>query len=95
VSLPPLDNQPNFVVIDVTRDIDVSVVLELAEISKEDFLKLNPSFNRPVILSAPEQKILLPYKNTENFQNNLKNYSRPLTTWKKTDPILPVAKKKK
>ena len=95
VSLPPLGNYPYFVVIDVTRDIDVSVVLELAEISKEDFLKLNPSFNRPVILSAPEQKILLPYKNTENFQNNLKNYSRPLTTWKKTDPILPVAKKKK
>lgn len=95
VNLPPLANYPNFVVIDVTRDIDVAVVLELAEISKEDFLKLNPSFNRSVILSTPEQKILLPYKNTESFQNNLKTYSRPLTTWKQTDPIPSVAKKKK
>ncbi len=97
VTLPPLDNYPYFVVIDVTRDIDISVVLELAEISKEDFIKLNPSFNRPVILSTPEQKILLPYKNAESFQNNLKDYTKSLTTWKQTGSTLtsPAVKKKK
>ena len=95
MTLPSLDNYPYFVVIDVTRDIDISVVLELAEISREDFIKLNPSFKKPVIMSAPNQKILLPYKNSEIFQNKLKNYSKPLTTWKQTDAISPVVKKKK
>jgi len=92
--LPQLEDYPYFVVVDVTRNIDISVVLELAEISKEDFLKLNPSFNRPVILSSPEQKILLPYKNAENFQNNLREYSKPLTSWKQTSPVTPPGKKK-
>ena len=95
VTLPLLDNYPYFVVIDVTRDIDISVVLELAEISKEDFIKLNPSFNRPVIQSAADQKILLPYKQAEMFQNNLKGYTLPLTTWKQTGSTPPAAKKKK
>ena len=95
VSLPPLNNYPYFVVINVTRDIDISVVLELADMPKEDFLRLNPSFNTPVILSAPDQKILLPYKNAENFQNNLTNYAKPLSTWKKTGSMPTVAKKKK
>ena len=95
VSLPALENFPYFVVIDVTRDIDISVVLELAEMPREDFLRLNPSFNRPVILSAPEQKILLPYKNAENFQTNLKDYSKPLSTWKQTGSAPTVSKKKK
>jgi membrane-bound lytic murein transglycosylase D len=95
VNLPPLENVPYFVVIDVTRDIDISVVLELAEIPKDTFLRLNPSFNRHVILSAPEQKILLPYKNAENFQNNLNQYLKPLTSWKQTDSTLPTVKKKK
>jgi len=95
VSLPPLANDPYFVVIDVTRDIDIAVVLELAEISKADFLMLNPSFNRPVIISSPEQKILLPYKEAENFQNNLKNYTKPLTTWKQAASNPPGVKKKK
>jgi membrane-bound lytic murein transglycosylase D len=95
VTLPPLDNAPYFVVIDVTRDIDISVVLELAQVSKEDFIRLNPSFNKPVIVSAPNQKILLPYKNAEIFQSNLKAYSKPLTTWKQTDAIPLVGKKKR
>jgi membrane-bound lytic murein transglycosylase D len=94
VSLPPLENFPYFVVIDVTRDIDISVVIELAEISKDHFLRLNPSFNRPVILAAPEQKILLPYKNAESFQSNLNQYTKPLTTWKQTGSTPPAGKKK-
>ncbi len=95
VTLPPLDNSPYFVVIDVTRDIDISVVLELAEVSKKDFIKMNPSFNQSVIISTPSQKILLPYNNAEIFQSKLKDYSKPLTTWKQTDASSPLVKKKK
>lgn len=95
LSLPALDNFPYFVVIDVTRDIDISVVLELADISKDEFLQLNPSFNKSVILSSADQKILLPYINAEKFQNNLKVFSKPLTTWKQTVSPLPAVRKNK
>lgn len=95
VSLPPLANFPYFVVIDVTRDIDISVVLQLADISREDFIKLNPAFNKAVIPSASGQKILLPYKNAEIFQSSLKDYSKPLSSWKQTDPAASPSRKKK
>ena len=81
IVLPELQNHPYFVAIDVTRDIDVDVVIKLAELTPEDFRNLNPSFNKPVILSAANQQILLPFGHAELFQENLKNYTEPLSTW--------------
>lgn len=81
IVLPELENHPYFVAIDVTRDIDVELVLKLAELTPEEFRNLNPSFNKPVILSAANQQILLPFGHAELFQENLKNYSEPLSTW--------------
>jgi membrane-bound lytic murein transglycosylase D len=81
IVLPELENHPYFVAIDVTRDIDVDVVIKLAELTPEDFRNLNPSFNKPVILSAANQQILLPFGHAELFQENLKNYTEPLSTW--------------
>jgi membrane-bound lytic murein transglycosylase D len=81
IVLPELENHPYFVAIDVTRDIDVEVVIKLAELTPEEFRNLNPSFNKPVILSAANQQILLPFGHAELFQENLKNYNEPLSTW--------------
>ena len=81
IVLPELQNHPYFVAIDVTRDIDVEVVTKLAELTPEEFRNLNPSFNKPVILSAANQQILLPFGHAELFQENLKNYNEPLSTW--------------
>jgi membrane-bound lytic murein transglycosylase D len=81
IVLPELENHPYFVAIDVTRDIDVEVVTTLSGLTPEEFRNLNPSFNKPVILSAANQQILLPFGHAEVFQENLKNYSGPLSTW--------------
>ncbi len=81
IVLPELENHPFFVAIDVTRDIDVDLVIKLADITPDDFRNLNPSFNKPVILSAANQQILLPFARAELFQENLKNYTEPLSTW--------------
>lgn len=81
IVLPELKNHPYFVAIDVTRDIDVEVVTKLSDLTPEEFRNLNPSFNKPVILSAANQQILLPFGHAELFQENLKNYSEPLSTW--------------
>ena len=81
IVLPELENHPYFVAVDITKDIDVSLAAKLAEMSMEEFQNLNPSFNKPVILSAANQQMLLPFGHAEVFQENLKNYSKPLASW--------------
>ena len=81
IVLPELENHPYFVAIDVTRDIDVDLIIKLADITPDDFRNLNPSFNKPVILSAANQQILLPFGHAELFQENLRSYTQPLSTW--------------
>ena len=81
IVLPELENHPYFVAVDVGSDIDVALAIKLAEIPEEEFHSLNPSFNKPVILSNANQQILLPFGHAEIFQANLKNYTKPLSTW--------------
>jgi len=81
IVLPQVENHPYFVAVDVTRDIDVNLAANLAEMPLEEFLNLNPSFNKPVILSAANQQILLPFSRAEIFQANLKQYQKPLASW--------------
>jgi membrane-bound lytic murein transglycosylase D len=65
----------------VTRDIDVEVAAQLAEMSLADFRNLNPAFNKPVILGATDQQMLLPFARAELFQMNLASYTKPLSSW--------------
>jgi membrane-bound lytic murein transglycosylase D len=81
IVLPELENHPYFVALDIDNDIDVAVVIKLAEIPEQEFHNLNPSFNKPVILSNANQQILLPFAHAEIFQANLKTYTKPLSTW--------------
>jgi membrane-bound lytic murein transglycosylase D len=79
ISLPQVDNQPYFVSVDKTRDIDVKVAAQLAELPMEEFRALNPQFNRPVITS--DTPILLPESNADKFRENLANWGRALSSW--------------
>ena len=81
IVLPELENHPYFIALDVGNDIDVALVIKLAEIPAEEFHNLNPSFNKPVILSNANQQILLPFAHAEIFQDNLKKYNKPLSSW--------------
>lgn len=74
-----MDNQPYFVSVDKTRDIDVTVAAQLAELPMEEFKALNPQFNRPVITS--DTPILLPESNAEKFKENLANWGHALSSW--------------
>ena len=69
--LPLIENHPYFQAVDITRDIDVSLVASLAGIREEDFRALNPSFHKPVILAAGTPRILLPWDNAQVFRKNL------------------------
>jgi membrane-bound lytic murein transglycosylase D len=81
IVLPQLENHPYFVALDVGSDIDVALAIKLAEIPEDEFHSLNPSFNKPVILSNANQQILLPFGHAEIFQENLKRFNKPLSTW--------------
>ncbi|SFI16224.1 membrane-bound lytic murein transglycosylase D [Collimonas sp. OK307] len=81
VSLPKVDNQPYFVTIGKTRDIDVKVAAQLAELSLDEFKALNPQFNRPVIIGSADTKILLPESNAEKFKHNLTQWTHTLSSW--------------
>jgi membrane-bound lytic murein transglycosylase D len=79
--LPAIANHPYFQTIELTRDIDVSVAAQLADISVDEFRSLNPSANRPVILASGTPQILLPWDNADTFVRNLQTYPHRLATW--------------
>ena len=81
IALPKVDNQPYFVTIGKTRDIDVKVAAQLAELSVDEFKALNPQFNRPVIPAGSGTQILLPQSNAEKFKSNLGRWGRALSSW--------------
>ena len=81
IKLPVVENQPYFVSIKKTRDIDVKLAAQLAELPMEEFKALNPQFNRPVITGSPNTQILLPQSNAEKFKENLANWTRTLSSW--------------
>ncbi len=81
IALPKLDNLPYFVSIEKTRDIDVRVAAQLAELSLGEFTALNPQFNRPVITGSNNTKILLPTDKAILFKENLSKWQGPLSSW--------------
>jgi membrane-bound lytic murein transglycosylase D len=81
VKLPPVENKPYFVSVKKTRDIDLKLAAELAELPMEEFKALNPQFNSPVITGSPDTQILLPTPNAEKFRENLTNWTQALSSW--------------
>lgn len=81
ITLPKVDNQPYFVTVGKTHDIDIKVAAQLAEISIDEFKALNPQFNRPVIIGDSSTQILLPQSNAEKFKENLAHWTHALSSW--------------
>ena len=81
VTLPTLANHPYFLSVPIERDIDVSVAVQLAGISREEFNTLNPQMNKPVILAAGTPQLLLPYDNASLFVRNVAAHRGPFATW--------------
>jgi membrane-bound lytic murein transglycosylase D len=81
LSLPPVANHPYFLSVKIERDIDVSLAAELAGLSLETFQQFNPQMNKPVILAAATQQVLLPYDQASAFAENLARHNGPLATW--------------
>ena len=82
--LPPLENHPFFLTVNIERDMDVDLVARLAGLPLDDFQALNPQLNKPVLLAAGTPQVLLPYDNANRFLRELPRHTGPLaslTAW--------------
>jgi membrane-bound lytic murein transglycosylase D len=84
IALPNIRNEPYFVAVTKTPDIDVATAARLAEMPLEDFRALNPAFNRPLIVGASSPTILVPADRADDFEANLAAWQatgQPLASW--------------
>jgi len=87
IALAPIPNEPYFVAVEKTRDIDVKLAAELAEMPVEEFIALNPGFSRPVIRSDVVPRIILPADRVEVFRDNLRKLEDDaLVSWRTYQP---------
>lgn len=81
LTLDPIPDDPYFEAVATTQHIDVKVAADLAEISMEEFMALNPGHNRPVILQDMSNVILLPVDKVDTFRSNLEKTDQRLVSW--------------
>ena len=81
LELTDMPDAPYFTVVKTRKRMDVNKAVALAEMSKEEFLALNPQHNRPVIAGANEFTLLLPIDKAELFASKLELEDQPLVTW--------------
>ena len=82
ITLPSISNTPYFTAVRKSRDIDITVAAQLAEMSVEEFKSLNASYNRPIILGEHNPTLLLPTNRVDIFNANLEAYRGNLSSWK-------------
>ena len=96
--LAEVPDAPYFTIVKTSRVMDVKRAAELAELSLDEFLSLNPQHNRPVIAGADEYAVLLPTDHAEIFAAKLQLSDQPLVSWqayrmKPGDTMVQVAAK--
>jgi len=79
LGLPIIPNEPYFATLETLRPMDVKTAARLANISLEEFQRLNPSHNRPVIKASTP--VVIPADKMEAFRSNLQNTQAPLSQW--------------
>jgi membrane-bound lytic murein transglycosylase D len=97
VDLESIPDQPYFTTVEAPEKIDVKLAAKLAGIPEEDFVALNPAYNKPVAV-ARTGTLVLPLDKADLFRENLENWDQPLVTWttiqgKKGESIHAIAKR--
>ena len=81
LSLPAMSNHPYFLSVILDRDIDVDLAARLAGMTVDEFKQFNPQMNKPVMLAAGTNQMLLPYDNAKSFADGLASHRGPLASW--------------
>jgi membrane-bound lytic murein transglycosylase D len=81
INLNSIPDQAYFTTVMLNKSIDVSLAAKLANMPINEFVSLNPAFNKPVVRSDTPTQLLLPVDKVDTFSNNLQNYDKPLVSW--------------
>jgi membrane-bound lytic murein transglycosylase D len=79
LGLPFIPNEAYFATLESSKPIDVKTAARLANMSVEEFQRLNPAHNRPII--KPDTPVVIPADKVDTFRSNLHNSTVPLTQW--------------
>jgi membrane-bound lytic murein transglycosylase D len=84
LALAPIPDEPYFAAVTTRKKLDTKIAAQFAEMSPEEFLMLNPGFNRPVIsLDFNQEKtILVPAGVADRFVARLEDPNVKLLSWK-------------
>ncbi|NMG66885.1 transglycosylase SLT domain-containing protein [Azoarcus indigens] len=79
--LPYVPNEANFVAVAAPIGTDLAAAAKLAGLSLEEFLALNPSFNRPAV-TLPGQTLIVPTERASHFEAGLEQLSEDGKGWR-------------
>jgi membrane-bound lytic murein transglycosylase D len=71
IPLQHIPNRPYFEVVDIKAPIDLNKAATLANTPLNEFLKLNPGFNRWCTAPEGPHRLLIPVKQAQEFKRNL------------------------
>lgn len=71
VNLHQIANAPYFELVDIKSQIDLGKAAEMAQTPLDDFLKLNPAFNRWSTAPNGPHRLLIPVEKAETFKEKL------------------------
>ncbi|MEC4749508.1 LysM peptidoglycan-binding domain-containing protein [Methylomicrobium sp. Wu6] len=71
IPLRHIPNKPYFEVVDIKAPLDLSKAAQMANTPLNEFLKLNPGFNRWCTAPDGPHRLLIPVKNAPLFKKNL------------------------
>ena len=83
IDLDPIPDEPYFVRLSDTPDMDLALAAKLADMPIEEFMALNPGFSRPLIRASESLRLVLPAEKVETFYDNLAAYDgASLVSWR-------------
>ena len=77
--LPYIHNDQHFTMVQAPKGMDLSTAAKLAEMSLEEFVALNPGYNRPVI-TREDSLLLVPIDRAETFRLRLSERKATFTS---------------
>ncbi len=82
IALPPLENTTRFTVVEMHRDIDVTLAAQLAGLKLPEFVALNPSLQAPVIVGRNHTQLLLPHAAALQLALRMGSHPGPWVSWR-------------
>lgn len=86
LTLNTIPNSPYFATVKLKQHMDVAVAARLAEVPMDEFVALNPAYNKPLVAGTGKPTLLLPVDKVNSFSLNLENYDHPLSSWQTYTP---------